>query len=51
MMAKRRAARGITTGRPGLAGAALKSWAAKRERKFREADKARRSHYFDKHGF
>jgi len=51
MMAKRRAARGVTAGRPGLTGAALKSWVGKRTRKYREADKARRSHYFAKHGF
>ena len=47
MMAKRRAARGRTD----LYGAARKASEAKRQRKFREADKARRSHYFSKHGF
>ena len=47
MAAKRRAARG----RPALSGAARKASEAKRMRKFREADKARRSHYFLKHGF
>ena len=47
MAAKRRAARG----RPTLSGAARKASEAKRMRKFREADKARRSHYFLKHGF
>ena len=47
MMAKRRAARG----RPTLTGAARKSSEAKRMRKFREADRARKSHYFHSHGF
>jgi hypothetical protein len=47
MAAKRRAARGRTD----LTGAAKRSSESKRLRKFIDADKARRAHYFDKHGF
>lgn len=47
MMAKRRAARG----RSDLFGAARKASEAKRIRKFREADKARKSHYYSRCGF
>lgn len=47
MMAKRRAARG----RPDLTGAARKAAEAKRMRKYRDADKARKSHYYRECGF
>lgn len=47
MMAKRRAARG----RPDLAGAARTASEAKRVRAFRKADKARKAHYYQRHGW